>query len=599
LGVSVALVSLLQRPGAGDGYFLLRKLNPKAGRHMKITGAQALMQCLEEQNVKVIFGFPGGAVIDIYDALMKNDKLTHVLVRHEQAAIHAADAYARVIGDVGVALVTSGPGATNTVTGIASAYADSIPIVVFTGNVPTALIGNDAFQEVDIVGITRPCTKHNYLVKNPDELVATIREAFHIARTGRPGPVLVDLPKDVVNAMVSFPEFKPVRMRTYRPTYEPHPGQIDKACRAMLKAKKPVLYVGGGVIASKAHEELTALAHKLHIPVTMTLMGLGGFPGTDPLAMGMLGMHGTYFANMAVAKSDLLIAVGARFDDRVTGRVDAFAPNAKIIHVDIDPTSIGKNVKVDIPIVADCQHALAAMNAWFDRHEEFSEKGAAEQHEAWLEEIRAWKMKHPLGYIDETDIIKPQFVVQKLHELTGGDAIISTEVGQNQMWAAQFYHFNKPRNFLTSGGLGVMGYGFPAAIGAQMAAPGRTVIDIAGDGSLQMNIQELATARQYKLPVKIAILNNSFLGMVRQWQELFYDKQYSHTDINVAPDFVLLAEAYGAVGLRATKPSEVEPVIREALATDNTVLMDFVISREEGVYPMVPAGKATTEMLLV
>jgi len=566
---------------------------------MKITGAQALMQCIEEQNVKVIFGFPGGAVIDIYEALMKNDKLTHVLVRHEQAAIHAADAYARVIGDVGVALATSGPGATNTVTGIASAYADSIPIVVFTGNVPTALIGNDAFQEVDIVGITRPCTKHNYLVKNPDELVATIREAFHIARSGRPGPVLVDLPKDVVNAMVIFPEFKPVRMRTYRPTYEPHPGQIDKACRAMLKAKKPVLYVGGGVIAAKAHEELTALARKLHIPVTMTLMGLGGFPGTDPLSMGMLGMHGTYFANMAVAKSDLLIAVGARFDDRVTGRVDAFAPNAKIIHVDIDPTSIGKNVAVDIPIVADCQHALTAMNAWFDRHEEFSEQAAAEQHEAWLDEIRAWKNKHPLGYIEETDIIKPQFVVQKLHELTGGDAIISTEVGQNQMWAAQFYHFNKPRHFLTSGGLGVMGYGFPAAIGAQMAAPGHTVIDIAGDGSLQMNIQELATARQYKLPVKIALLNNSFLGMVRQWQELFYDKHYSHTDIHVAPDFVLLAQAYGAVGLRATKPSEVEPVIREALATDNTVLMDFVISREEGVYPMVPAGKATTEMLLV
>ncbi len=566
---------------------------------MKITGAQALMQCLEEQNVKVIFGFPGGAVLDIYDALMKNDKLTHVLVRHEQAAIHAADAYARVIGDVGVALVTSGPGATNTVTGIASAYADSIPIVVFTGNVPTALIGNDAFQEVDIVGITRPCTKHNYLVKNPDELVATIREAFHIARTGRPGPVLIDLPKDVVNAMVSFPEFKPVRMRTYRPTYEPHPGQIDKACRAILKAKKPVLYVGGGVIAAKAHEELTALAHKLHIPVTMTLMGLGGFPGTDPLSMGMLGMHGTYFANMAVAKSDLLIAVGARFDDRVTGRVDAFAPNAKIIHIDIDPTSIGKNVKVDIPIVADCQHALTAMNAWFGRNEEFSEKAALELHADWLDDIRAWKNKHPLGYIEETDIIKPQFVVQKLHELTGGNAIISTEVGQNQMWAAQFYHFNKPRHFMTSGGLGVMGYGFPAAIGAQMAAPGRTVIDIAGDGSLQMNIQELATARQYKLPVKVAILNNSFLGMVRQWQELFYDKQYSHTDIQVAPDFVLLAQAYGAVGLRATKPSEVEPVIKEALATDNTVLMDFVISREEGVYPMVPAGKATTEMLLV
>jgi len=566
---------------------------------MKIKGTQALMKCLEEQNVEVIFGFPGGAVIDIYDALMDNDKITHVLVRHEQAAVHAADAYARVKGDVGVALATSGPGATNTVTGIASAYADSIPIVVLTGNVPTALIGNDAFQEVDIVGITRPCTKHNYLVKNPEDLIPTIREAFHIARTGRPGPVLVDLPKDVVNAMVEYTEPKAVKMRSYKPTYEPHPGQIDKACRAILKAKKPVLYVGGGVIASKAHEELTELAKKLNIPVTMTLMGLGGFPGTDSLSMGMLGMHGTYYANMAVAQSDVLIAVGARFDDRVTGRIDAFAPHATIIHIDIDPTSISKNVRVDIPIVADCKHALTAMNAWFDRSDKFDAKAIEEKHKPWQDDIREWKNRHPLGYVEETDIIKPQFVVQKLHELTNGDAIISTEVGQNQMWAAQFYHFNKPRAFLTSGGLGVMGYGFPAAIGAQMAAPGRTVIDIAGDGSLQMNIQELATARQYKLPVKIAILNNSYLGMVRQWQELFYDKKYSSTDISVAPDFVKVAEAYGAVGLRATKPSEVEPVIKEALATNNTVIMDFVISREEGVYPMVPAGKATTEMLLV
>ena len=566
---------------------------------MKITGAQAIMKCLKEQNVKVIFGFPGGAVIDLYDEILRNEELTHVLVRHEQAAVHAADAYARVIGDVGVALVTSGPGATNTVTGIASAYLDSIPMVVFTGQVPTALIGNDAFQEVDIVGITRPCTKHNYLVKDPNELVATIREAFHIARTGRPGPVLIDLPKDVVAAKINFPEEKPIKMRTYRPTYEPHPGQIEKACQAMLAAKKPVLYIGGGVIAANAHEEVTELARKLSIPVTMTLMGLGGFPGTDPLSMGMLGMHGTYYANMAVANCDLLIAVGARFDDRVTGRVDAFAPEAEIIHVDIDPSSISKNVEVDIPIVADCRHAVAAMNSWFNRAKEFSPDKSAKKLEPWLEKIRGWKSKHPLGYVEETDIIKPQFVVQKLHELTGGDAIITTEVGQNQMWAAQFYHFNKPRAFMTSGGLGVMGYGFPAAIGAQMAAPDRVVIDIAGDGSIQMNIQEMATARQYRCPVKIAILNNNYLGMVRQWQELFYDKRYSSTTLDVAPDFVALAQAYGAVGLRATKPSEVEPVIREALATDNLVIMDFVISREEGVYPMVPAGKATTEMLLV
>ncbi len=566
---------------------------------MKITGAQAIMKCLKEQNVKVIFGFPGGAVIDLYDEIMRNEELTHVLVRHEQAAVHAADAYARVIGDVGVALVTSGPGATNTVTGIASAYLDSIPMVVFTGQVPTALIGNDAFQEVDIVGITRPCTKHNYLVKDPNELVSTIREAFHIARTGRPGPVLIDLPKDVVAAMINFPEEKPIKMRTYRPTYEPHPGQIEKACQAMLAAKRPVLYIGGGVIASNANEEVTELARKLSIPVTMTLMGLGGFPGTDHLSMGMLGMHGTYYANMAVAKCDLLIAVGARFDDRVTGRVDAFAPEAQIIHIDIDPSSISKNVEVDIPIVADCRHALAAMNSWFNRAKEFNADQTAKKNEPWLEKIRDWKSKHPLGYVEETDVIKPQFVVQKLHELTGGDAIITTEVGQNQMWAAQFYHFNKPRAFMTSGGLGVMGYGFPAAIGAQMAAPDRVVIDIAGDGSIQMNIQEMATARQYHCPVKIAILNNNYLGMVRQWQELFYDKRYSSTTLDVAPDFVALAKAYGAVGLRATKPSEVEPVIREALATKNLVVMDFVISREEGVYPMVPAGKATTEMLLV
>ena len=566
---------------------------------MKITGAQALLKCLEEQKVDTIFGFPGGAVIDLYDAILQSDKLTHVLVRHEQAAVHAADAYARVIGDVGVALVTSGPGATNTVTGIASAYLDSIPIVVFTGQVPTVLIGNDAFQEVDIVGITRPCTKHNYLVKDVKDLVPTIREAFYLARTGRPGPVLIDLPKDVMAAMVNFPAPKQVKMRTYQPTYKPHPGQIEKACKKILQAKRPVLYIGGGVIASKAHEEVTELARKLDIPVTMTLMGLGGFPGTDPLAMGMLGMHGTYYSNMAVARCDLLIAVGARFDDRVTGRIDAFAPHAEIIHIDIDPTSISKNVEVDVPIVADCKHALAAMNTWFDRSDLCNADDEKEKHQPWLEQISEWKAEHPLSYAKDTDKIKPQFVVEKIHELTGGDAIITTEVGQNQMWAAQFYHFNHPRAFMTSGGLGVMGYGFPAAIGAQMAARDRTVIDIAGDGSIQMNIQELATAKQYNCPVKIAILNNNYLGMVRQWQELFYDKRYSATTLDVAPDFVLLAEAYGAVGLRATKPDEVVPVIKEALATDNVVIMDFVIDREEGVYPMVPAGKATTEMLLV
>jgi len=566
---------------------------------MKLTGAQAFLKCLEEHGVEVIFGYPGGALIDVYDELMKNDKVHHVLTRHEQAAVHAADAYGRVKGEVGVALVTSGPGATNAVTGIASAYMDSIPLVVFTGQVPTKLIGNDAFQEVDIVGITRPITKHNYLVKDAAELVPTIREAFHLAKTGRPGPVLIDMPKDVLTTRITYPDLKPISMRTYKPTYEPHPGQIEKACQAMLKAQRPVIYAGGGVILSDSNEELTELARRLNIPVTMTLMGLGGFPGTDQLSMGMLGMHGTYFANMAVANCDLLIAVGARFDDRVTGRVDAFAPHAEIIHIDIDPSSISKNVRVDIPIVADCKNALNAINAWFARSSEFDAKACLEKNRAWHEQIKEWKMKHPLGYVEETDIIKPQFVIQKLNELTGGDAIITTEVGQHQMWTAQFYHFNKPRHFATSGGLGVMGYGFPAAIGAQMAAPDKVVIDIAGDGSIQMNIQELATCRQEKLPVKVAILNNGYLGMVRQWQELFYNKQYSSTVMEVAPDFVKVAEAYGAVGLRATKPSEVEPVILEALKINNTVFMDFVIAREEGVYPMVPAGKATTEMLLV
>jgi acetolactate synthase-1/2/3 large subunit len=566
---------------------------------MKLTGAQAFLKCLEEHGIEIIFGYPGGALIDVYDELMKNDNIHHVLTRHEQAAVHAADAYGRIKGQVGVALVTSGPGATNAVTGIASAYLDSIPLVVFTGQVPTKLIGNDAFQEVDIVGITRPITKHNYLVKDAEELVPIIREAFHLAKTGRPGPVLIDMPKDVLATRITYPELKPISMRTYKPTYEPHPGQIEKACQAMLKAKKPVIYAGGGVILSDSNVELTELARRLDIPVTMTLMGLGGFPGTDPLSMGMLGMHGTYFANMAVANCDLLIAVGARFDDRVTGRVDAFAPHAEIIHIDIDPSSISKNVRVDIPIVADCKNALHAINAWFARSTKFNAKECVEKNRPWHEQILEWKKKHPLGYVEEADIIKPQFVIQKLHELTGGDAIITTEVGQHQMWTAQFYHFNKPRQWATSGGLGVMGYGFPAAIGAQMAAPDKVVIDIAGDGSIQMNIQELATCRQERLPVKVAILNNGYLGMVRQWQELFYNKQYSSTVMEVAPDFVKVAEAYGAVGLRATKPSEVEPVIREALKTKNTVFMDFVIAREEGVYPMVPAGKATTEMLLV
>ncbi|MDJ0622670.1 MAG: biosynthetic-type acetolactate synthase large subunit [Desulfocapsaceae bacterium] len=564
----------------------------------KISGSKAIVKCLKEQGTTTIFGFPGGAVLDLYDAIFHSD-LHHILVRHEQGAVHAADAFSRATGKVGVALLTSGPGATNGVTGIATAYMDSIPMVVLTGQVPTKLIGNDAFQEVDIVGITRPCTKHNYLVKSTEELVPTLREAFHIAKTGRPGPVLVDLPKDVVAGACHYPEEEEINMASYQPNYSPHNRQVEKACKLIMEAKRPVLYVGGGVILSGANKELTELAIKLNIPVTMTLMGLGAFPGTHELSMGMLGMHGTYTANMAVAECDLLIAVGARFDDRVTGKLDEFATKAKIIHIDIDPTSISKNVKVDVPIVADCKSALAAVNKLFDDEKTFSLTDEANKHLPWFETIHGWSEKHPLSYCREGDIIKPQYVVEMLDKLTGGNAIITTEVGQNQMWAAQFYRFNHPRRFITSGGLGTMGYGLPAAIGAQIAYPEKCVIDIAGDGSIQMNIQELATAKQYNCPVKIAILNNGFLGMVRQWQELFYDKRYSSTVMDISPDFVELAKAYGAVGLRATKTGEVESVIKEALATDGIVLMDFVVSPEEGVYPMVPAGKANTEMLLV
>lgn len=564
----------------------------------KITGSQAIMKCLKEEGVDLVFGYPGGAVIELYDELCKTD-IKHVLVRHEQGAVHAADGFSRATGRVGVAILTSGPGATNGVTAIATAYCDSIPLVVLTGQVPRALIGNDAFQEVDIVGITRPCTKHNYLVNDPEELIPTLREAFYLAASGRPGPVLVDLPKDVIGAQIAYPAKQQAKMPTYQPNTAPHPGQIEKACKACLKAKKPVLYVGGGVILANGSEELTRFARRLNIPVTMTLMGLGAYPGTDPLSMGMLGMHGTYAANMAVAKSDLLIAVGSRFDDRVTGKIEAFAPHAEIIHIDIDPTSISKNVAVDIPIVADCKEALVAMNNWMDTAPEIAEMQDHSRNHQWVEQVWDWNKKHPLIYHEEGNIIKPQFVIETINALTGGDAIITTEVGQNQMWTAQFYRFNQPRQLLTSGGLGTMGYGLPAAIGAQFAFPDKTVVDIAGDGSIQMNIQELATAKEYGMPVKVAILNNRYLGMVRQWQELFYNRHYASTVMEHTPDFVELAKAYGAVGLRAKTKEEVEPVIRQALETDNVVIMDFTVSREEGVFPMVPAGAPTTEMLLV
>ncbi len=552
------------------------------------------MQTLVDEKVETIFGFPGGAVIEIYDELAKTD-IQHILVRHEQGAVHAADGYARASGKVGVCLVTSGPGATNTVTGIASAYSDSIPVVVITGQVPTQLIGNDAFQEVDIVGITRPCTKHNYLVNDVADLAKVMREAFYLARTGRPGPVLVDIPKNVVSAKIDYKPVPQVRMKSYNPTYNPNMKQLKKVAKLVREARKPVIFAGGGIILSNASQELTDFARKTHIPVTGSLMGLGGFPGSDPLWLGMIGMHGTYRANMSASYCDLMIGIGVRFDDRVTGKTDAFAEQAQIVHIDIDPTSIRKNIAVSIPIVGDCKKALTLLN---DLLSDQDSAALLRQKEDWLAQIAEWKSTNPLAY-DQKDVIKPQYVVEKLFELTKGEAIITTEVGQNQMWAAQYYHFDRPNNFITSGGLGCMGFGLPAAIGAQVAHPDRTVVDIAGDGSIQMNIQEMATAVQYKLPVKIVILNNRFLGMVRQWQELFYGKRYAATCMDCAPDFVKLAEAYGAAGLRAEKPTEVEAVLAEGLAIAGPVIMDFSVEPEEGVYPMVPAGAPITEMLLV
>ena len=559
---------------------------------VKLNGAQILLECLKKEKVKAVFGYPGGSVLDIYNALFEHN-IKHVLVRHEQAAVHAADGYARVTGEVGVCLVTSGPGATNTVTGIATAHMDSIPLVVLTGQVPTALIGNDAFQEADIVGITRPCTKHNYLVKDIAELPRVMREAFYIARSGRPGPVLIDLPKDVINQSAEFSYPEHAAIRSYQPTVKGNPRQVRRALDEILTAARPVIYAGGGVVLANASAELCRFARQLSIPVTTTLMGLGCFPGTDPLSLGMLGMHGTYRANMAVTNCDLLLAVGARFDDRVTGDLHAFAPGAKIVHFDIDPTSISKNIKVHIPVVGDCREILKDCLAATGK-----KRVTQRARKEWLDEIEHWKARHTLAY-KQGKGIKPQYVVEKLYELTQGACIVATEVGQNQMWAAQYFQFDRPRTWLTSGGLGTMGYGFPAALGAQVAFPKKTVIDIAGDGSIQMNIQELATVVQYNLPVKIAILNNRCLGMVRQWQQLFYDKRYSHSTFEHHPDFVKLAEAYGAVGLRAERPDEVEPVIRKALAVKKPVIMEFVVEQEECVYPMVPAGAPISNMMLL
>ena len=564
---------------------------------MKLSGAQVLFNALEQENVDTIFGFPGGAVLDIFDELYRR-KIKNILVRHEQGAIHAADGYARASGKVGVCLVTSGPGATNTVTGIANAFMDSIPVVVLTGQVATSLIGGDAFQEVDITGITRPCTKHNFLVRRIEDLGRTVREAFYIARTGRPGPVLIDIPKDITRSLIEESDIS-WSVNLNNNGYNGKKASIEADCAKALdmirKAEKPLIISGGGVLLGRAWDELKQFVQTLNIPITSTLMGLGAFPASAPQWLGMPGMHGTYYANMAISHCDLLIAIGMRFDDRVTSKLDAFAPHAKVIHIDIDPVSIDKFVKTHLSITSDCKPVLQLLNKWIA---DDNTKVPAGKTKAWLGQIEGWKKHAPLSYCRQSEKIKPQYVVDMLYRLTDGKAIITTEVGQNQMWAAQFYHFDYPNSFISSGGLGTMGFGFPAAIGAQVACPDRVVVDIAGDGSIQMNIQELATAVNYDLPVKIVILNNGFLGMVRQWQELFYGKRYSHSNIRNVPDFVKLAEAYDAVGLRATRPEEVEATLRKGLDTDGTVVMDFHVEPEEGVYPMVSPGAALTDMVL-
>jgi acetolactate synthase I/II/III large subunit len=563
--------------------------------HMKMKGSELLGEALMREGVDVIFGYPGGVVLPFYDYLY-GSRLRHILVRHEQGATHMADGYSRATGKVGVALVTSGPAATNTVTGLTNAHMDSIPMVVITGQVPTAMIGNDAFQEADIVGMTRPCTKYSFLLKSSSEITQAIKEAFYIASTGRPGPVLIDVPKDVFvgEAKAHFPE--KVNLRSYRPTYEGHPGQIKVAAQAILKARKPVLYTGGGIVISGAAPALTALSEYAAIPVTNTLLGLGGIAGDHPNFLGMLGMHGTWYANMAVAESDLLIAVGARFDDRATGKIDEFAKHAQIIHIDIDPSGIEKNIKVDIPIVGDARQVLEKLV------EEVKRLAPSEQYEAkhqpWNDQIIDWKASYPLHYELEEDVIKPQWLIEEICRFAPEDAIIATDVGQHQMWTAQYFKFRKPRTLLTSGGLGTMGFGFPAALGAQAAYPDRPVIAIVGDGGFQMNIQELATAAQYNLPVKTFIVNNSNLGMVRQWQEIFYQKRYSHVDLSCSPDFVKVAEAYGVKGLRATKPSELDDMVTEAMNHNGPVVMECKVAPEENVFPMVGPGCANHNMLL-
>ena len=577
---------------------------------MELSGSEIVIECLKKENVDLIFGYPGGVVIPMYDVLQRTPEIRHILVRHEQGGTHMADGYARATGRPGVVLVSSGPGATNTITGIATAYMDSIPLIVITGQVPVHLIGNDAFQESDTVGITRPITKHNFLVKETHEIAQTMAEAFHIATTGRPGPVLIDLPKDVQIGTAEFEYPERPYIRGYKPTVDGHLGQIKKAAGILSSAKKPVIYVGGGAIISGAADEVGILAHKLNAPVTTTLMGLGVFPERDPLALKMLGMHGTWFANTAVVECDVLISVGARFDDRVTGRLEDFSPHSKKIHIDIDPSSLNKNVKVDLPIVGDVKNVLKELNPLIKRADT----------EDWLNQIDQWKREHPLTYESTASVhedglsgangqtpnapsqelpIQAQYVIEKIGEMTKGEAYVVTDVGQHQMWAAQWYGFCNPRSMITSGGLGTMGFGLPAAIGVQLAFPDRDVILFTGDGSIQMNIQEMATALSCRLPIKIVLLNNGFLGMVRQWQDIFYSKRYSEVDLRETnPDFVKLAQAYGAAGIRVFRNDEVEDAWQEAeKITDRPVLLDVVIPEEANVFPMIPAGAPSHEML--
>ncbi len=551
---------------------------------MKKSGAEILIQSLIDQGVDTIFGYPGGQVLAIYDALYDSD-IRHILTRHEQGAVHAADGYARASGRTGVCLATSGPGATNLVTGIANAHMDSVPLVAITGQVTRASLGRDSFQEADITGITLPITKHNYLVKDIDDLALTIKEAFHVASSGRPGPVLVDIPSDISGGLTEYKEPGTIKLPGYRPALEGKEEQINKAVALILASERPVIYAGGGVVNSGANEELKKLAELLLAPVATTLMGLGGFPGDHPLSLGMLGMHGSKYANYAICEADLIISIGARFSNRVTGNIDLFAPDAKIIHIDIDPAEINKNITVDVPIVGDVK---AVLNQLLPRLQ-------AKLPGSWQEKIQRWKKEYPIDF-ERNGNLKPQQVIKEIYHATGGNARIATEVGQHQMWTAQYYTFTRPRTFISSGGLGTMGYGFPAAIGVQVACPDEVVFDIAGDGSIQMNIQELATAVNYELPVNVAILNNGFLGMVRQWQELFYNRRYSYTEL-VNPDFVKLAEAYGAEGIRVTKEAELRPALEQAIRSSKPVMLDFIVDREDNVYPMVPPGGTLDKML--